>query len=697
MKILSRKNGIALVAVLAVLLVLTLLLPVMFRSSQTATYSAAMETNKQKASYLARTGVEMTVAALKSTIYNETHEDFYKALKNEEKKADEAYGITKNATTGFLEFSVEPIWLFKDNAGESYYVSGKAESDAVKAYTEDSKYKHVGTTETTVSFNGDPEYFDLRSGTYVKTTYENATAPVMINGKEAEDSKGNKIREIKEGFIAIYNDNYIVKSTATVEGQKFSRTAAVMETRDMLDENDNNEGFVAYTEQYWSLAPEFVRIIEGDSPTPNGGYTVNGQPEKDYSFGGNQVFANPFMASSKKQIKAFGKNVSGVTLDENSYYNKDVYIFSTIGNMHINLPDNREYVTVIDHTSKDEKGGNVTNYLALGAYPGLNWRVYENTTSDYKPALQGQNYNGYSSGMQRYNFVSFCATDTLQVSLPIELRVNPKRSNRGGDHKIGKYEPNATLFKVINFQAKDIVFDKRIDLFVSICDQEFGGAADLQVVSDGDKQTAYRGGFVNLTAPANTPYSYVNSGRENKIVSAGIVYFQQPVYLWFQDWNALGTDALLKTKTNGGGDTLFRTGQVSKSTQWKTISSNPLIQEAVSGVEDFRVFKLFEEGDVYYFNADITTTIDGKESNVGVNLVNWFLETKYYPVSKAEKDILDYIFDLKKTLYTTQVADLIAKNGNYVLDDMHYIGNMKKNPTLIAPETDEELYVVWDY
>ena len=63
MKILTKRNGIALIAVLAVLLVLTLLLPIMFTMSENATKSAMQGTDEQRAAYLARTMIEMSVAA----------------------------------------------------------------------------------------------------------------------------------------------------------------------------------------------------------------------------------------------------------------------------------------------------------------------------------------------------------------------------------------------------------------------------------------------------------------------------------------------------------------------------------------------------------------------------------------------------------------------------------------------------------
>ena len=63
MKILTKKNGIALVAVLALLLVLTLLLPAIFTMAENATKSAMKGQDTQRASYLARSMAEMSVAA----------------------------------------------------------------------------------------------------------------------------------------------------------------------------------------------------------------------------------------------------------------------------------------------------------------------------------------------------------------------------------------------------------------------------------------------------------------------------------------------------------------------------------------------------------------------------------------------------------------------------------------------------------
>lgn len=64
MNILTKRNGIALVAVLAILLVLTLLLPLMFSMSENAMATAMTGSDEQRASYLARTMIGKDLGCL---------------------------------------------------------------------------------------------------------------------------------------------------------------------------------------------------------------------------------------------------------------------------------------------------------------------------------------------------------------------------------------------------------------------------------------------------------------------------------------------------------------------------------------------------------------------------------------------------------------------------------------------------------
>lgn len=730
MKILSRKNGIALVAVLAVLLVLTLLLPVMFRSSESAMRSAGTELSRQKAGYLARTGAEMAVASIKTTLKDDSYDAFYEALRNKDRvTADQAaadtnlkvgqrignelYGIRLN-DEGFLHFKMQPINLYQqyDSEGNvigSEYISGTN-------VTAPEGYEYVGTAEITVEYNDDPQYYEVDSttGAYTEVEESEAYGPVDI---KTERGDVIQVNEIKENYVAIYNDNYKVKSTATVQGQTATRAAVVIETVDMLNNDDPNDSFIAHTGQYWREAPEFVRTIQGD--TNEAAYVKDGKKwvvdlNKDYvGLGCNQVMANPFKATSKKTIKAFGKGLNGVSLNSDDYYNKDVYIYSVIGNMNLNLPNEQETLLVKD--IKGRCGGDFTHYYALGAFPGTNWRVHESpkaqSEANNRPSIQAMNFDSNVSGAQSYNFVSFCATDTLQVSLPVELRVNPKRTNRTGDGN----ETNCTLFKVMNFQAKDIVFKKRVDLFTSICIDEWDGL--------GGKRTpevkAYRGGFLNLSAPKNTPYTYYNKDR-NETVSAGIVYFHEPVYLWFQNYDALGANSSWTSDSDihimgFASETMYRVPLITSSddSRFKLTYGTAGKADAIykyaydkKADEDLMVFKVFDKGDVYYFNSEImgkiTETQNGKqvetEVNMGVNIANWFLETKYIKAVEAENrnNFWSYVTDLKKTLYYNYLSDSLENDGTYVLDDMHYIGNLNDDPLVTVPEVEDELHVVWD-
>ncbi len=74
MHILTKRNGVALVAVMAVLLILTLLLPLMFSYSERAMEAAAGGYDEQSSSYLARSMVEMSVAAFEE-IYDQSEEE----------------------------------------------------------------------------------------------------------------------------------------------------------------------------------------------------------------------------------------------------------------------------------------------------------------------------------------------------------------------------------------------------------------------------------------------------------------------------------------------------------------------------------------------------------------------------------------------------------------------------------------------
>ena len=94
MSILTKKNGVALIAVLAVLLVLTLLIPAMFTMADNATKESIGGKDEQRASYLARTMIEFTVGAFQEC-YDSAEEDEAEGVKipdDESKITEEVNG-----------------------------------------------------------------------------------------------------------------------------------------------------------------------------------------------------------------------------------------------------------------------------------------------------------------------------------------------------------------------------------------------------------------------------------------------------------------------------------------------------------------------------------------------------------------------------------------------------------------------------
>ena len=87
MKILKARNGIALVAVLAIMLISSLFIPLMFNLSDTSLYVAVKNSERQRANYFARTITEMCVASFTKIDTKRTRDnpDEDEKLNNEEK------------------------------------------------------------------------------------------------------------------------------------------------------------------------------------------------------------------------------------------------------------------------------------------------------------------------------------------------------------------------------------------------------------------------------------------------------------------------------------------------------------------------------------------------------------------------------------------------------------------------------------
>ena len=178
MKILTQRNGIALIAVLTVLLVLTLLLPVMFKSSKYATDAAVNGTDIQRAAYLARSLCEMSVGTYSQTYNTEIPNkdedeltDFQKTAKAYQDAYNKLYrgGDTDTANdAGSIKYIKTPtisMYSKKDDANNE-----ELKYSIEKDFTPDDSCTLIGSGNCVITYNEVCNYYLVDST--VSETYE---------------------------------------------------------------------------------------------------------------------------------------------------------------------------------------------------------------------------------------------------------------------------------------------------------------------------------------------------------------------------------------------------------------------------------------------------------------------------------------------------------------------------------------------
>ena len=701
-RILKARNGVAIIAVLAILLILTLLLPVMFTMSETATKDAVTGTDRQRANYLARAGVEIGVASVK-TMLDEIG-DF--SLPDEPEMPDTSWMLDADKNTAMNKYNtamadyhaqlsaainsdVYKNWFviyeaLRDGDLSSKYieeVNGEptlkcqrvycyyelAPGQGVNDITETS-YKFIsadtftpadnqtviGYTDIYITYDGSMKYFDGDGNELSNPddAYNVTTNTVKVidtsstkNGKYKLKDVDVTSKELKEGCYYVKDGYFHVKAVSKVKTLTAQKKAMVVEPAKSTPMGEVKDSkFIEYAGTRVSNAPDFVKKMYGYSLTGynyekddsvggwlssflgfSGGYDYELVQDPIINVGGNQCFVNPEKATAVVPI-SFLQN------DGKKYANTNMYVYASAGNMLLHVDGTPE----------------VGSYV-LGVYPGINWKENNNPT---KEDFDGVNCAEYRDDVQNANFVSFCSNNIIECDLPIDVRVNPRRIG-GTAGRIGDgNEANCDLYKVLNFQAKDIVFNGNIKMYYSF----FFNTISTKPITEQCK----RAGTVILSAPESTPYSYYNKDR-GKEVPAGKVYFQDDVYIWLIEAGNEGTF---------GNETLYKSG-------------------------DFTKIKLFNAGDVYYFNAGIKTKAkDGEEVPIGVSLINWYLETQYLN-HISNDNVLSFFRNFRHNTFA-MLVDLFSDVDTYKLDDMHFIANMKSVPTLEAPSAEKDIYVVWE-
>lgn len=682
MKILKARNGIALVAVLAIMLISTMFIPVMFNLSDTALMIAVKGTDRQRVSYFARTITEMSVAAFKS-FESSDHVRCKNLTANANEYVCSTCGntvpggmnkliieynklIDKNDNTR-TSFTTETIVMFQQdgvNDQKVYYVQYLDENgDEMSDPVEISEKKYRELAQALEAF---------------KDQYPNEQVPYKfpdpdtiktedikyVSCSAADDGNGNMdvanhpnytsmvaagYKEVGRGYCTItydaeityYKTNVKTKANEIITKSQYDAGVAVLKDVDNSAQQDysysmkenRNVKFVSTAEVNGFKSSRTCVLVLPTYPSEEGWleFGIDGLENS----GGNQVFVDPDKATSLVPVSF--EHISG------DYIKQNLLVYSAVGNMVIRPTSYKKAGTNETVTS-----GEQNSQFVLGVQPGLNTTPNNDPTYEIIDAV---NYNSSSEIAQMNNFVAFAATNAIQVDMPINLLVNPCRANRLGDNKFFESVPNGSLYKIMLFQAPVIQFNERLDMMMSFY---------VRQTTETDKN-ARRMSSVVLSAPESTPYSFYNKDRE-KVVKAGMVYFTEDSYLW-----------IIEPMDDG-----------SSSSGWGFLAETVYERDS-----DFYKIKIASAGDVYYFNSEIVQN----DEDVGFSLTAYFIETQYY--TELSSDDKGFWQRMKDSFFEGQITGNGTYTPTYVEDDWQYLGNLNDQTFNVEPPETDGYYTYW--
>ncbi len=707
MEIITKRNGVALIAVLGILLVLTLLLPVMFTMSERAMETAMTGSDEQVASYLARTMVEMSVSAFQEC-YDAADEEKTLGGKLEDKgeyyKMDQFLNVYKNMHINDLYMYKNPSVPFPfddpnyqkpqreaNESDASYrrrceleyaeyakdgiiyspvppsgYTAEQVRNNDVPYGTQSSVTNSAGETVTgefigyakcTIFYNDETEYyktyFDENAGGYVteritengeqayKTYKEKAQAAIASN---------SELPETEPQVFKVENKNVEFTASSVVNGRAGVRRCILVLPTKPADKNwivpANVESNQIFPDT--SLASSVKALKMNNSSYFIDGDALNGQPVYSFSCIGNMVISTKDIKYKATETDMFNILQAGESMDYNEYierYNTQVQALNK---------SNREYNDA--HRGEDgfvakpyyDELINRSSDFSLGLHP---------ETTTIKPekdptfnCLKTNNMRTWSKSAQKDNFVAFTATNAIQIDMPLNLIMNPCRTGRIGDG----ISRNKSLYKVMYLQAPTIVFNDTVNNFISL----YTKTSLTALIFD---YNAYRMSSVMLSAPQSTPFSYYN-GQRGKTVKAGKVYFAEDAYVW-----------LIPFAENG---------------------SNYRTQTVYYKGKDIILYKFANAGDVFMYNSEVQTEINGKMENAGFSMTGYFMDIIYNKDSTETSTAKWWQLwsGIQSMIFDSAVSGLREKT--YVAEDLKWIGNMNTGAQG-SPNVDD-FYVIWE-
>lgn len=730
MNIITKRNGIALIAVLSILLVLTLLLPLMFTMSENAMESAMTGTDEQKASYLARTMIEFTVGAFQD-IYDDAEEDEAEGYEIPDDPADvtdELKGTSLYKLDQFLKVSkkmtVSVMYMYRNTAvnykenvevraqeaNESdadyrkYYLSqlhaqylqngviysttvpaGYTEAQALSndipygtqstvAYTDKNGEtqtcvgEYMGYAKCNVVYNDSTDYYK----TWYDTT-EGAWQTEKITDDDAEQQYKNYLTKAKQAIAAnnelnktepqifkVQNKNVEFTSQAVINEKGAMRRCILVLPTKPAESNwivpaniESNQIFPDTTQCSGVTALSMKNnsyFIDDEA--------VQGQPVYGFSCIGNMV-----ISTKKIKYKAVADDYLGLaegeTMDYTDYvieYNEKVDAHNAEVDAHnaeidaYNATDPETPRTDYRSDYHEHISSNLADF-SLGLHP-------ETTTLNPERdptfnCLKTNNMRTWASSAQRDNFVAFTATSGIQFDMPVNIIMNPCRTGRIGDG----IARNKSLYKVLYLQAPTIVFNETVNSFISL----YTKTSLLSLVFD---YNAYRMSTIILAAPESTPYTMEVTGDDGSLetVRAGKVYFAEDAYVW-----------LVPFTENG---------------------SNYRTQSVYYKGKDIILYKFANAGDVFLFNAEKETMINGESKKAGFSMTSYFMDVIYSKDSTDTNNLQWWQLwsGIQSLVFDAAVSG--AREKTYNKEDLQWVGNMNTG-TQGAPNIDD-FYVIWE-
>ncbi|MBR0535789.1 MAG: hypothetical protein IIX14_05365 [Clostridia bacterium] len=732
MNIITKRNGIALIAVLSILLVLTLLLPLMFSMSERAMESAMTGTDEQRASYLARTMIEFTVGAFQDC-YDAAEEDEAEGFEipddpadvTDELKQTELYKLDQ-----FLKVSkkmtVSVMYMYRNTAVDYRVEAGtfepqkpnESDADYRKRYlaffhneyqklgiiystTVPSGYteaqalneeipegtisqvtyidkegqrktataEYMGYATCNVIYNDATDYFktwyDVAQDKWITEKIEDDDAEIqyknyLVEAKQAL-AGNNELNKTKPQIFRVQNKNVEFTSRAVINGRGATRRCilvlptkpaesnwivpASIESNQIFPDTSQCSGVTALSMKNGSM------FIDGEA--------IQGQPVYGFSCIGNMVISTKKIKYKATDNDYLGLN-KGDLMDYTDYvnaYNNKVDAHNNEVNAHNKAIDDWNAANPKNKRSdyRNDYHEQISSNLAdfsLGLHP-------ETTTLNPErdptfSTLKSNNMRTWASSAQRDNFVAFTATAGIQFDMPVNIIMNPCRTGRIGDG-IAK---NKSLYKVLYLQAPTIVFNDTVNTFISL----YTKTSLLALAFD---YNAYRMSTIILAAPESTPYTMeVTDGTSGKLktVKAGKVYFAEDAYVW-----------LIPFTENG---------------------SNHKTQTVYHKGKDIILYKFANAGDVFLFNAEKETMINGESKKAGFSMTSYFMDVVY---SKDTTDTSNVEWwqlwsGIQSLIFDSAVSGLRPKTYNK--EDLQWVGNMNTG-SQGSPNVDD-FYVIWE-